>query len=782
MKTLLIALFGVVLGSFSAGAASPFDRPAVKFYVSPKGNDKYDGSPKRPVATVPRALELARNVYSDSKREIVLADGVYRVAEPIKVTPLDYDVTVRAEHARKAVLSGAVALEGWVADTNDERFLTAKLPFKPVEGSVLIFTSSGERRHFSVYPSDDKNRNVRCPAPSGNSGNFKRLPYDPASFPEGFDIAQLDLASVWLLIQQEWAVNRTYVESVDAESHVFNLKTPTNMAIGMYNRGFKIMNSRLGMLQPGDWMYEASHDRIVYWPKEGEKAETLKCEVTCAGSIFDVRKAVNLTLSGLVLTGCSSTFSGGRGDHVYAAAVSGTVPRVLTVENCDIHTCAGHGIAIWKPYTTMIRENHIHHVGGDGIGFWDGGGADNEIRKNEVDHIGVLSLGLTGIYMQLAGIKCVGNKIHDIPGSGMVLWSEGALIAENDISDTMLTGRDGGGLYGAYDYTTVRDNYCHYTKPSDWPALYADEGSQHTVLTGNRVVGTWWPTHVHCAQYVEVKGNTFKFDGIKYGKGRPRFSFQGSAHCSFTDNRITYAGDIGGADDIVSCDKWADNTLYAPTPNGKYRKVKTLAFDIPKQPQYRGGQVFAPHARGAVDIDGNATGSEYPFNWRNTPWLNRLLDGRGYVGCPGHALKFSYDEANLYFHCEFRYSVLMPYSGSICKGHGWECADAIRLLFEGGRSVTLYADGSSEVEGGVQLANGGSTVAHFDWRHSGYELKIPLTSLGFEPNEDLTARAIAFNAVGRNCDHYESRYLFTPDGANLLTGKMGFLAPGAEGR
>lgn len=761
LRSMMLALAALPAMLF---AGSAFDRPTVSFYVSPKGNDSQDGSQRRPVKSIAKALALARDVRSDSKREVVVADGLYRLEEPVRVTPEDYEVTVRAEHPRLAVLSGAVTLDGWVTDTNDTRFLVAKLPFKPEKGSVLIFTSSGERRHFSVYPSDDKNKNMRCPATLGAGTNFTRLPYDPSSFPADFDFERIDLESVWLYVQQEWAINRSYIESVDVASHIFNLKTPTNMAIGMYNRGFKVMNSRLGMLQPGDWMYEASLDQVVYWPKEGETAKNLKCEITRLPVLFDVAKAVNFTLSGLVLTGASSTFSGGRGNFRYCAAVSGTAPHALTVENCDIHTSAGHGIAIWKPYTTMIRENHIHHVGGDGIGFWDGGGADNEIRKNEVDHIGVLSLGNTGIYMQLAGIKCIGNKIHDIPGSGMVLWSEHSLIAENDICDVMLTGRDGGGLYGAYDYTVVRDNYCHYTKPSDWPALYADEGSQHTVLTGNRVVGTWWPTHVHCAQLVEVKDNVFKYPGAM------RFSFAGSAHCSFTGNKICTSKDVNGAEYLANCDKWADNELYIATANGKYRKTKTLSFDIPKAGQYEAGTVIAGEV-GGVRIDGVEDKGEY-FGKRYA--FERLKDSRAYPGCPSHTLKLGYDGKYLYAYAGFLYAALMPYSGSICKGHGWKAGDAVRLVFGAKKIVTIYADGEVEASDGMTVAKTDGNVTNPNWRHVNFELRIPLTDLGFEPGEEVAGKEIGFNAIAYNCDHYESHLLFSPEGKNVMSGKLLF--------
>jgi hypothetical protein len=84
------------------------ERPTVSFYVSPHGDDQSEGTRDNPVKTPNRALELARAVLSDAKREIVFLDGFYEFDKPIVLGARDYEYTFRAENRGKAILSAAM--------------------------------------------------------------------------------------------------------------------------------------------------------------------------------------------------------------------------------------------------------------------------------------------------------------------------------------------------------------------------------------------------------------------------------------------------------------------------------------------------------------------------------------------------------------------------------------------------------------------------------------------------------------------------------------------------
>ena len=735
--------------------AGALDRPVARIYVSPKGDDGHDGSSKRPVRTIARGLACARDVRSDAPREVMLADGVWELEEPLRICSQDFEVTICAEHPGKAVISGGVRLSGWAPDESDPRFLVAKLPFKPAADTILSLTVGGESREVAVYPADGKRARY--------SGSGKtQLNYDPSEFPRGFDMDGVDLTSAWVTVPQEWASTSSRLASVDSVGHILTLANSTGLDLGSFNTGFSIHNVRIGLTKPGMWMYERG--KVVYWPKPGETAENLVVIVSRLQRLVVLDHAQNLTLSGLVFTDTASSLAKPAKIWEYAAAVLAVISPGFTAKDCKVANCAGHGICMWKAARTKVTNCCVHDVGQCGIYFYDGGARGNEVRGNEVYRVGRLNPASAGIYMEIEGIQCIGNYVHDNPGNGLVLWSQFSMIAENRLDDNMLVQRDGGGLYGAYDYTVVRDNKCHYRKPSAWPALYADEGSQHTKITGNRVEGTGWATHVHCAQFCEVTGNTCIFDGTV------KMTFQGSAHCTCKGNRICSARGYDNPQDLVSCDVWADNEVYVPGQvKGKFRKVKTLSVDIPRPPQYEAGRVVACSSTGIM-LDG--AGAEYPLTGYG---LRRLVDGRDYVGCPSFSLKLAYDENSLYVYSGFVYSRFAPYSGRICDGHGWHCADGLRLVFGGGRQVTLYADGTVEANG---LVVGKSDVAvkpSVDFRDTfGYELRVSLVSLGFKKGEPMAQKEMAFNAIAYNADHYEDHYLFAPVEGKELSGKLVF--------
>ena len=739
---LLVCALVPVLAVAAGGA---LDRTPVRIYVSPeKGNDGYNGTQRRPVRSIARGLACARDVRSDAPREVMLADGVYELEKPLRLNGHDIEVTLRAEHPGRAVLSGGARLAGWVPDENDPRFLVAKLPFEPDPDAILSLTVGGEHREVAAYPGGA--RRLRY----SGSGNTQ-LNYDPSDFPKDFDMGGIDLKSAWAVVPQEWASTSSRLSFVDPVGHALTLATPTGMEIGKFNTGFSLHNVRIGLTKPGQWMYE--HGKVVYWPKDGETAEKLGAVVSRLPRLVVLDHAVNTTLSGLVLSDTASSFAPVTDCRQFAAAIVTCLAPGLTLKDCEIANCAGHGVFMYKAARTRIEGCRVHDVGLSGIYFHDGGARGNEVRGNEVCRVGRHDPASTGIYMQIEGIQCIGNYVHDNPGNGLVLWSQFSTIAENRLDDNMLVQRDGGGLYGAYDYTVVRDNKCHYRKPSAWPALYADEGSQFTKLTGNRVEGTGWATHVHCAQFCEVTGNTVIFDGTV------QMTFQGSAHCTCKGNRICSERGYGRPQDLVSCDVWADNEVYVPgQTKGKFRKVKTLSFDIPRAAQYQDGVVGAYRGGG------------------KTHWLGRLADGRAYVGCPSFSLALSFDDDYLRLKSDFIYSKLAPYAGRICGGHGWTAADGIRFVFGGGeKSVSVFADGTVE-SSGLAVTKADATVVPSEKFRSPYvyELRIPLTALGFKKGEDPTGKEIGFNAIAYNADHFESHYLFSPDGKKDATGRLSF--------
>jgi hypothetical protein len=93
---------------FWLAAASAF-APA-QIYVSPHGDDANAGTATTPVRTLQRALALS---HSSADHRIILHGGIYRLAAPLHLTPVDSGTVFTAASEEHPLLSGGIRLEHW---------------------------------------------------------------------------------------------------------------------------------------------------------------------------------------------------------------------------------------------------------------------------------------------------------------------------------------------------------------------------------------------------------------------------------------------------------------------------------------------------------------------------------------------------------------------------------------------------------------------------------------------------------------------------------------------
>ena len=91
---------------------------SVSLFVSPKGDDTAAGSQAAPFRTIEHALATARGQAGRTATVITLLAGDYNLSQTIEITAADagpaHPLTLTAQGS--AVLSGGVAVEGWVWD------------------------------------------------------------------------------------------------------------------------------------------------------------------------------------------------------------------------------------------------------------------------------------------------------------------------------------------------------------------------------------------------------------------------------------------------------------------------------------------------------------------------------------------------------------------------------------------------------------------------------------------------------------------------------------------
>ena len=744
---------------------------AATWFVSPKGDDANDGSRERPVKTVEKAVELSRGLMRDEAKTIVVADGLYCFERTVWLRDSDNDLEIRAENPGKAVLSGARPVTGWKADPKDKRFLVADFPFAAEKDMLYTLVVNGAMADFSCYPEYDSGRKLPYIAnyEDASKGNRTVIRYDVRTLPKGYTYEGLDLESVFLDIPQEWASTRTYIATNDWRNGVFHLVSRTDMPIGQFNQGYLIRNLRMGMTHPGTWMFEASAGKIYYWPKDGEKADSIQSTVSCVKALFAFGGARGVTFSGLVLEGCKSPFRYGiygNRDGILPALIGGGVDGVR-VSGCELRNTSGDGICFVKPHRTVVEDCYVHHLGNGGVRFEDGG-SDSEIRGTEVCYNGRYSLAVNACALQTRSVRFVGNKVHHTTGVGACFWTSDSFVASNEFHHTMQLVRDGGAVYGAMVRTSFLDNYCHDL--GEWPGLYNDEGGMDCVYAGNRFESSWWPFHMHDCRSITFTNNVISSDYAM------RYSFQGSTHCVFKDNKISAKGAIDSDVYVENCDTW-DNDVRFRQPDGNYGPFARVTLERPVLPRKEPAaavRVLRP------PVKAGAKGCEIDNGAFRSPWsrgvdCNRDAEGRIAIGVPGTSLACGFDDEFLYLRGYYKYNQFCGYLGSQSLGHVWGVHDGVRLSFQG-FDVDVFTDGTVvSSDGSLSFDTTNTTVRPWGGVGEGqrlYALKIPLSRLGID-GRTAEGREIPFNATFYNADHREYKYYEAPEKPGVVAGLFG---------
>lgn len=117
-------------------------------FVSPDGDDAHAGTEEFPMRSVEAAVRKAGQGHYGKGCQIILADGIYHLAEPLLLRPVHSGLTIRAKNPHKAVLSGA---QPFVADWKPFRdgIMRTSVP-SGLEMDVLLV--NGKPMHMARYP------------------------------------------------------------------------------------------------------------------------------------------------------------------------------------------------------------------------------------------------------------------------------------------------------------------------------------------------------------------------------------------------------------------------------------------------------------------------------------------------------------------------------------------------------------------------------------------------------------------------------------------------------
>ena len=504
-------------------------------------------APEGPVSTLAEAVALTR---ADAAIDTVLvADGAYFMASPVRLGPADAGLTIAAAPGAQPVLHGGLDLSAaaWVA--GEGGVYTLDLGGADLPRGVLDLHVGGERQEPARFP------NVTAGDPTsgwlfaaeGTDGH-EVLRFRAGDVPAGLAV---DGLRVWVTDDNQWTSNVAAVAAIDHAARTITLADNVPWHRMDQRSRYYLMGSRSFLDAPGEWLFEPAAATLHFRPADPavlEDGTTIVAAIT--DSLIEIEGTHDITIAGLELRDASPHGSDRGWDYLQ---IGGGAIKVVDARNIAIAgnriANVGVGINLLDVEDSRIAENSITHVAGHGIHVnmpWEGRGS----RAISVEHNTIIDIGHT--FIESAGIRVSGtsdsaishNRIEDaaqfgINGAQIREGGEDAIhrniIEHNTIRRANTLTADGGGikLYardpGGATANVVRHNWIdgatHLMSlpdgsffaaddwdPRRWPqpisaGLYLDWNIDDTLIEGNLVTDSYGGILLVNSDQTLVRGN-----------------------------------------------------------------------------------------------------------------------------------------------------------------------------------------------------------------------------------------------------------------------------------
>lgn len=463
----------------------------IDVYISPLGNDTYNGTQKMPVQTIKRAFEIVGEIRKKTDEEIIihLVQGDYHLDFPILIAPESNNISMVREGSQQVRIKGSKILHPtweafneniWVADIQEE-----------IDFNQLFI--NGEKQILARYPNFDINGG----AWQGHAADaISKERVNGWKNPQG--------GFVHAMHSGRWGDFHYQITGVDQDGVV-------TLIGGHQNNRPSVMHPKQRMVEnifeeldsEKEWFYDKQEKKLYLWPTKKIDIDTAIVEVSILKNLIDIRgdrknPVKNVSIEGVRFEHAMNTFMEEyhpllRSDWtIYrggAITLDGT-------EDCSINDCEfanlGGNVIFINGYNrnTQIASNHIHHCGASAICFVGDTTAvrspsfqynefvpnedmdtmqgpandlypsEGKVENNLIYNIGEIEKQVAGVQVSMAmKIHIKNNSIYDVPRAGINVsegtWG-GHIIEYNDVFNTVLESSD----HGAFN-SWGRDRFWH---------------------------------------------------------------------------------------------------------------------------------------------------------------------------------------------------------------------------------------------------------------------------------------------------------------------------------
>lgn len=535
-----------------------FPLRATEIWVSVDGKDSYEGTKERPLATLNMALRKARNMRRLNEPSIkngihiILMDGVFNLNEPVFIRPEDSGTAesptvIQADVNSTPVLNGGIQISGWekaesINGLNAGEIWVANAPSKA--GSLI------EYRQLWV----NGKKAVRAKSTKGTKMD-RILSWDKASETCWIPYKDRDVKfepGMEMCIQQWWAIANLRISDMEikGDSAKLYFEQPESRIQSEHpwpapwiskktgNSPFFLNNAKSLLDEPGEWYLDKQEAKIYYYPRAGEKLNSIQVMAPVLESLVEVKGVVDSPVHHVYFKGISFNYSNwlrpSKQGHVplqagmymldaYKLKTPGTPdkkglenqawlgrPRAavevnfsnnLLFEDCTFQYLSSTGLDLHKgTNNNTVRGNLFKDIGGSAInvGVFSDEAMETHLPYNPKDEREVCN-------QETIIDNLITNVTHeDWGGVGISAgFVKNITIAHNEISDVSYTGI---GLGWGWTKTVnamkgnkvVANKIHHYGKHLyDTAGIYTLSAQPESLITENVIDSIYYNPYAH---------------------------------------------------------------------------------------------------------------------------------------------------------------------------------------------------------------------------------------------------------------------------------------------
>lgn len=525
---------------------------ASEIHVSPTGNDTNPGTSVAPVASLNKALRLAREMRRlnvagiENGIHIILKNGNYQLYEPLFIRPEDSGTAtsptiIRGEKGFTPTISGGISITKWKKSGKFWVAPAAEFNGRPLEFRQLWVNGKKAVRARDVADFEQMNRilsvdkvNQRIWVPTSS---VKKI---------------LSSNRAEMVLHQMWVISILRIKNIEVqgdsaaisfhqpESRVqFERYWPRPMIAPGLNSAFYLTNAGELMDTPGEWFYDTDKKLIYYYPHPNETlgktemiASALENLIVIAGTSENPVQNIRFENLQFAHTNWTRPFSAG---HVplqagmYCTDAYRLNPPIDRINNhkLDNQVWLGRPVAaitVSSAKNISFENCCFEHLGSTGLDFISG------VKNSIVNHCIFRDIAgnglLTGNFSEqghethlpynpqddrlVCSHQHISNNLFENIGNdewGCVAvgagWVHDVSILNNDIHDVSYTGISLGWGWNR-DVNCMKNNLVkgnliyHFAKHMyDVAGIYTQGTQPGTIITENYVHSIYHPAYVH---------------------------------------------------------------------------------------------------------------------------------------------------------------------------------------------------------------------------------------------------------------------------------------------